>query len=244
MASATTASLHPSALRPAKRSHSALLESSPPSSTLVPSSSPAPATAPKRRCRGVSLDQVLKSDGAGFARYAARAAALAALAVPDAVVGRLMAGLGGDPAALLQIVDLNSFAPGVTALLADYATRGVPLAGLGIRGHSFSCADKERVLVNFAGFWAKGEAGRWPRDVAAFAAREIFSADACVGITVLSGGGVRDVLLADWCAMYKLGPAHGVRVPPQLIIVSSADGTRSFLIPFIGEEPTRSRLTR
>lgn len=180
---------------------------------------------PKRRCRPASaLDAALRhGDAAGAALYPRRRAALGA--VPDAVFSRLLAGLGGDAAALRRIADANLAAPAVASLLSG----GVDLAALNVRVHAFSPARPERVLAAYAGFYA-GEP--WARDVAAFVAREVFAGAPTLAIQVLSGGGVRDVLLADLCRRYDM--AAGCAPPPHLILVSSPDVARPpFLIPYV-----------
>jgi hypothetical protein len=203
-----------------KRGHAALSEGVP----APPSARPAS----KRRCRAAAtLDGALRStDAAGPARYAARRAALAP--TPDAVFSRLLAGLGGDARALLRIVDANVAAEGVGRVLADARARGAGLAAIGVRTHAFVMGEKDGVLAAYAGFYS-GEA--WARDVATFVAREVFCGERCVEITVLSGGGVRDVLLADFCRMY--GIVAGAAPPPHLVVVTGGGSGRSFLIPYV-----------
>jgi hypothetical protein len=190
------------------------------------------AAVAKRRCRHSSLDAVLRSDVHGFARYAARRATLADRALPDAAVARLLAGLGGDPHTLLRIVDLNVFAPRVSAILAELSTRGAPLATMNVRVHNFSIARKDAVLANFS---RACPGDPWLRDVVAFVANDFFPNDHCISLSVLSGGGVRDVLVADWCAMYKIGPGQ---VPPQLVIVTGESG-QNFFVPYQPQASSR-----
>lgn len=182
----------------------------------------------KRRCRGPqTVDAALRCDDpAGFTRYSARRAALVNLRASDASLARLLRGLGDDREALRKIVDLNVCAPAVTGLLADYNARSVSLAALNVRVHRFSLAEKETVLANFAAFYS---AEQWPKDVASFVACDLFAEDRKITVTVLSGGGVRDVLIADWCAMYNI---RGPLVTPHLIVVTGDSG-RSFLVPFL-----------
>lgn len=186
------------------------------------------ACSAKRRCRGPqTVDAALRcDDAAGFTRYSARREALTNLRVSDAAIARLLAGLGGDRQALLKIIDLNVFAPSVVALLAEYSARGVSVAALNVRAHRFSFADKEIVLASFAAFYS---AEQWPKDIASFVARDLFADDRKINIAVLNGGGVRDVLIADWCGMYNV---HGPLISPHVIIVTGDSG-RSFLIPFL-----------
>lgn len=180
----------------------------------------------RMRRAGGDIHAVLKSDVDGFARYVARRQALERLAVPEAVLAGLFRGLGGDAAALLKIVDLNLFQSNVLQVVREYAERGISMTTLNVRGHSFCMADKRAVLANFAAFYGDQ---RWPCDVATYVANEVFAAEERISISVLSGGGVRDVLIAEWCRMYAVTPGPN---PPQLIIVNSEAG-RVFLIPFM-----------
>lgn len=68
------------------------------------------------------------------------------------------------------------------------------------------------------------KASRGSRYVVALA-REVFCADRRLEIMVLSGGGVPNVLLADFCRMYGLG--IGGAPLPQLVVVPGECGRSS-----------------
>lgn len=170
------------------------------------------------------LATILKSDCDGLAKYPSRSALLHALGLQDSVVLGLLHGLGQDPSSLLSIIDLNLFQRNVLDVVTDFAARGVSMTTLNIRAHSFCMADKPIVLANFTSFYADK---RWSCDVTSYVVKHVFAADDCISISVLAGGGVRDVLIAEWCRLYNISTAMA---PPQVIVVRSDSG-RVFLIP-------------
>lgn len=172
------------------------------------------------------LPTILKSDRDGFKKYPARAAFLQSLNIPDISIIGLLQGLGSDFGSFLSIVDLNLYQQNILAVVNDYAARGVSMTTLNIRGHSFCMAAKEDVLKSFASFYGHQ---RWPCDVASYVAEHVFEAETQLSVTVLSGGGVRDILMAEWCKTYNTVPTT---TPPQIIFVTSGSG-RVFLIPFL-----------
>lgn len=176
--------------------------------------------------RPTDLVAVLKSDRDGLSKYPARAAFLQSLNIPDEAVLGLLKGLGSDFATFLSIIDLNLFQPNIMHIINDFSVRGVPMTTLNIRGHSFCMGDKELILKSFISSYGHQ---RWPCDVATYVARNIFSSDRRISVNVLSGGGVRDVLISEWCKTYNLTPGC---TPPQVMIFNSESGG-SFLIPYL-----------
>lgn len=193
-----------------------------------PVTSLAAGASSKRRCRApATVDAALRHfDGAAPALYAARRDALARTGASDAVFARLLAGLDGDVRAFLRIVDANVARAGVEGVLEDCRVRGVDLARIGVRAHSFCVGDKAEVLAAYGGFYGEE---RWPRDVASFVAKDVLGDERRVGIVVLSGGGVRDVLMADFCRAYGITAR---RVPMHLVVVTGESG-KSFMVPFV-----------
>lgn len=172
------------------------------------------------------LPTILKSDADGFVKFPPRAAFLQSLHIPDAAILGLLQGLASDFRSFLSIIDLNLYQDNIIAIVNDFSARGVSMTTLNIRGHAFTMADKDNVLTSFASFYGHQ---RWPCDVATYVATHVFQADDRLSINVLSGGGVRDVLIAEWCKTYYTDTSS---TPPQVIFVTSSSG-RTFLIPFI-----------
>lgn len=172
------------------------------------------------------LTTVLKSDRDGFTKFPARAAFLRSLHIPERAVLGLLQGLNSDFRSFLSIIDLNLYQSNILAVVDDFAARGVSMTTLNIRGHSFSMTDKDNVLTSFASFYGHQ---RWPCDVATYVAHHVFHQEQRLSINVLSGGGVRDVLIAEWCRTYY---ADTSATPPQVIFLKSPSGL-VFLIPFI-----------
>lgn len=172
------------------------------------------------------LPTILKSDKDAVAKYQPRAAFLQSLQIPDAAILGLLQGLGSDFRSFLSIIDLNLYQDNILAVVHDFSARGVSMTTLNIRGHAFSMADKDNLLISFASFYGHQ---RWPCDVATYVAQHVFQGEHRLSINVLSGGGVRDVLIAEWCKTYYTDTSC---TPPQVIFVTSSSG-RTFLIPFI-----------
>lgn len=172
------------------------------------------------------LATVLKSDRDALSKFPARAAFLRSLQIPDHAILGLLQGLASDFRSFLSIIDLNLYQPNILAVVNDFAARGVSMTTLNIRGHAFSMADKDDVLTSFASFYGHQ---RWPCDVATYVAHHVFQHEQCLSINVLSGGGVRDVLMAEWCRTYF---TDTLASPPQVIFLKAPSG-RLFLIPFL-----------
>lgn len=185
--------------------------------------------APKRlrpqSALAVDVPALLKSDVGGFSRVAGRLATLNALGVDAAHVGQLLRLVDGDASALLALVDLNSCQPGVQGVLAAFAARGSPITTLNITSHAFCMADKFQVARAFAAAYG---ANATACGVLEFVVQHVFAQDNSVAVRVLAGGGVRDVLLVDWCRRYGFCP--GAREAPKLVFVTAESG-RSFLLP-------------
>lgn len=175
---------------------------------------------------GTDLATILKSDVGGFTKFPARAAFLQSLNISDSTILGLLQGLGSDYTAFLSIIDLNLLQRNVMDVVNDFSARGVSMIELNIRGHSFCMGDKELILKSFASSYRHH---RWVCDVSMYVGRNIFAEDTKLSINVLSGGGVRDVLIAEWCAAYKVKRDGS---PTQLVFVISETGRR-FLIPLI-----------
>lgn len=183
---------------------------------------------PKRRRRSNTIDALLKTDGLNAQRYQARTTMLMSLNATDAALSRLLEGLNGNVDALLRVFDLNVAVTPALALIHDCSARGVSLTTLNVRAHSFSMSDKETVLARFAGAFRDE---RWLRDIIFFVAKEFFTHEREISIVALAGGGVRDVLFADWCAAYGLRNASPA---PTIVIVTDRNG-RAFGVPFYPE---------
>lgn len=168
---------------------------------------------------------ILKSDRNGFAKFDARAQFLASLNIPDHAILGLIRGLASDYHAFLSIVDLNVYQANIISVINDFITRSVPLTTLNIRSHAFCMNAKASVLASFESFYGHQ---RWPCDVATYVANNVFHQEEAISITVLGGGGVRDILITEWCRTYYTGSA----TPPQLIVITSRSG-RVFLVPFL-----------
>ncbi|CAN8070190.1 unnamed protein product [Agarophyton chilense] len=168
---------------------------------------------------------LIRSDRDASRRFAARATFLSAFNAPDAAVLGMLPLLGGDDTALLSIIDLNSFQHNIVALINDCTARGVSMTTLNIRGHSFCAADKQMVLTSFTSAYGHH---RVACALLHYVAHTLFREHHTMSINLLSGGGVRDVLIAEWCAMYKLKTR---RTPPQLMFVHC--DARVFLLPLV-----------
>lgn len=182
----------------------------------------------------------LGSGVAGFARLPTRLATLSALGVTEAHVAALYTGLGGDTDALLRLVDGNTYASGVLGVLRDASSAGTSLTTLNVRAHSWSVGPAASVVGAFERH--VGAARPWAVGVLRWVVATAFAAEGSVGITALEGGGVRDVLLREWWAMYgpRLGGGGGEALgsrppPPVLLIVTGGVSGRSFLIPSLGQ---------
>lgn len=190
-----------------------------------------PHLAQKRTRRLVSrvtdVPALLKSDPAGFVAYETRSAVLQALRMDHLHVANLLRILSADVTALLALIDLNACQPAVQGVLNDFASRGVSVTALNIRSHAYCMTDKLQVARSFSNAYGQYASAC---DVLNFVITNIFVQDTSVSVNVLSGGGVRDVLLAEWCRMYKFGLSCDET--PNLIIVRSETG-HVFLIPFV-----------
>ena len=172
------------------------------------------------------LPTILKSDRDGFTRYEARVQFLSRLQISEATIMNFLQGLGSDFNLFLSILDLNLYQNNILQLLDDFRQRDVPLTTLNITAHAFIIADKSLVLRSFQSAIAHQS---WLFGAVNYIANYIFAEDDRISIKVLSGGGVRDILVAEWCKMYNLKTSP---VPPQVIFVESQSG-KTFLIPYM-----------
>lgn len=178
-----------------------------------------PAPSAKRPARGpATLDALLRtSSSLDPALYAARRAFLSSTRAPDAVFERLLAHL--PPPALLRVIDANLSLAGVV----DVVSRGDErLCDMGVRSHGFVVGETGGVVASFAGAYGSVGGGVL-KDVVAFVAREVLG-ESQVGITVLCGGGVRNVLLGEFARVYKAGAGLSA------VLVTAGD--RAFMIPY------------
>lgn len=97
---------------------------------------------------------------------------------------------------------------------------------LNIQGHSFSLGEKQDIIASFDSFYPSHS---WPRDVVRFVANVLFRQDDRISVSIFSGGGIRDILLADWCRLHGISPSGP---SPQLIVVTAAPSQRTFFVPF------------
>lgn len=176
----------------------------------------------------VDCATLLSGDGAPAARVELRARALEMLGVSPAALSLLLAAVRGGLAALRALVDLNVAAPGVAAVLADFQTRGASVVDLNISSHVYCMNDKHTVA---RAFLASHEEHALACHVLEVVVSSVFAQESSVACRVLSGGGVRDVLLADWCRAYGFCSPGANASTPNLVILT-AEGGRSFLIPF------------
>lgn len=178
------------------------------------------------------LGALVTSDGALAGRVEMRARTLEALGVDACSLGALSAIVGGT-GSLLALVDLNAHAPGVASVLADFAARGASVVDLNIRSHAYCMGDKHSIARAFA---AAHPEVPLACDVLHFAVTHLFAQDCAVSVRVMSGGGVRDVLFADWCRKYHfctgVGMAAGSTPPTPNVAIVTGEGGRIFLIPF------------
>ncbi|PXF46677.1 hypothetical protein BWQ96_03503 [Gracilariopsis chorda] len=172
------------------------------------------------------LSALLRSDPHASRRYQARVAFLRTLAAPEPVLLGMCHLLQSDAAALLSIVDLNTHQSSIMAVLNDCAARAVSMTALNVRGHAFCMADKRPVLTSFTSAYGHH---RVACELVHYVAHRVFAGYSRMAISVLSGGGVRDVLIADWCAQHKLK----TRVTPPHLIILRCESQRLFLIPVV-----------
>lgn len=188
-----------------------------------------------KRARGAAplpvdnaMHLLLRADGASPARVDARTRALDAAGVTPGALAQLLRIVHGDTRALLALVDLNARAPAVRSVLGDMAARGASVVDLNIRSHAYCTANKATVA---RAFLASHEQHTLACGVLRFAVTSVFAGEHAVAVRVLSGGGVRDVLLADWCRAYDFCPVSNPCSVPNLVIITAENG-RAFLVPF------------
>lgn len=188
----------------------------------------------KRSRRGFDLtshsdmSNLLQADNPCYDRFSSRMSFIHSLNVSaDTVVG-LLNGLDSDMRAFLGILDLNLFQTNIMHVVNDYACRGVSMTTLNIRGHSFCMGDRRVVLRSFMSAYGHYSVAC---DIVNYVADQVFANDTKLSINVLSGGGVRDVLISEWCKMYNI-TNYSSSSPPHIIFVHSQSG-RVFLIPII-----------
>ncbi len=169
----------------------------------------------------VDVSKFLRSDGATDVCVEARIRALDAMGLSTVQVVTQMARLVGP--ASLALVDLNVYAPNIAAVLRDFA-----VVDLNMRSHAYCMGDKNVIASAFIG--AHKEQG-FVCELLKFVVGVVFAQENSVAVRVLSGGGVRDVLLADWCRTYKFCTDRSFNATPNVVIVTAENG-RSFLIPF------------
>lgn len=169
----------------------------------------------------VDVSKFLRSDGANDVRVEARIRALNAMGLSSTQVVTQMARLVGP--ASLALVDLNIYAPNIAAVLKDFA-----VVDLNMRSHAFSMGDKNEVASSFI---STNKQHGFTCELLKFVVNAVFVQENSVSVRVLSGGGVRDILLADWCRTYKFCTDKSLNTTPNVIIVMAESG-RSFLIPF------------
>lgn len=169
----------------------------------------------------VDVSMFLRSDGANDVRVEARIRALDAMGLSSVQVIAQMARLVGP--ASLTLVDLNVYAPNIAAVLKDFA-----VVDLNMRSHAFCMGDKNVVASSFIN---NNKSHTFTCELLKFVITSVFAQENSVSVRVLSGGGVRDVLLADWCRTYKFCTDPAVNATPNIVIVTAESG-RSFIIPF------------
>lgn len=175
------------------------------------------------------LHAILKSDRDGFQKYGARVAFLKSLSIPDRAILGLLQGLNSDYRSFISIIDLNLYQQNILEIVNDFSERKVSMTTLNIRAHAFCMGEKDGVLASFSSFYGHQ---RWPCDIATYVAKNVFHSDNNLSIKVLSGGGVRDILITEWCKSYYPWFTSTSVTPPQVIFVTSGSG-RNFLIPFL-----------
>lgn len=174
----------------------------------------------------VDIPSLLKSDVGGFNRFDGRLATLNGLGMEPVHVTSLLRLVSGDANALLALVDLNGYQANVQGVLADFALRGSSITTLNLSSHAFCMADKFQVARAFI---SANEAHVTACEVLKYVVQHVFAQENSVAIRVLSGSGVRDVLLSDWCRQYKFCAAP--EQTPNLVFVTAESG-RIFLLPF------------
>lgn len=172
------------------------------------------------------LCALLRSDHHANRRYQPRLNFLRTLNAPEPVLLGMLQVLQSDPAALLSIVDLNTHQSSIMAILDDCAAHAVSMTALNVRGHAFCMADKSAVLTSFTSAYGHHRAAC---ELVHYVAHRVFAGYRRLSISVLSGGGVRDVLIADWCAQHKLK----TRVTPPHLVLLRCESQRLFLIPVV-----------
>ena len=175
----------------------------------------------------LDISTLLQSDNHGFKLSSQRHALLASLGFTDSDISALFQGLNSNISAFLMIIDVNLWKDNVMNIVGDYAVRGVPLVRLNIQGHSFSLGPKRVVIAAFDAFYP---CHTWPREVLRFVAGVLFKDDHLISVSIFSGGGIRDILLADWCRLHNISSSGP---PPQLIVITASPSNRTFFVPFI-----------
>lgn len=181
-----------------------------------------------KRCRSTKplpcdVNALLRSDGRLGDDYKVeqRARCLDALNISGECITAL-ANLVGN--ATLALVDLNANSTSVKSTLREFS-----VVDLNIRSHAYCMGSKNEVGNAFLAATNINNSMQLAREVFKFTLDVLFAQENSVSVQVLSGGGVRDVLLADWCRQYKFCTHH--ENTPNVVIIS-AEGGRTFLIPF------------
>ena len=172
------------------------------------------------------MSLLLRSDIHGNVRFESRLSVLSSLAMDAIGASNLLRVLGCDNTALLALLDLNACRANVAAILADFDARAVPLTALNIRAHMYTMNEKIAVLRSFAVLY--GEFADMC-DVLRHVVVNVFQQDTAVSVCVLTGGGVRDVLLAEWCRCYAF--CQNATSTPNLVVLRTESGNM-FLLPF------------
>mmetsp|Transcript_7772 Transcript_7772/g.23510 ORF Transcript_7772/g.23510 Transcript_7772/m.23510 type:complete len:226 (-) Transcript_7772:137-814(-) len=175
-----------------------------------------------------SLDicAVLRADINGYARYEGRCGVLERLGMSEECAKRMYVGSNCNIGAFLKVVDVNQLQQNLSALFYKLELKGVRLHTINVKSFTISASDNRRWLLD-TGFRRVDDA--ISRVLTANAVESLFAPHEKVGMSILYGSGVRDVLLTDWCRAYNL---VGHKWPnPTVIVLTSRTTGKTFLVP-------------
>lgn len=172
----------------------------------------------------VDVGALLRSDGADGFRFESRARTLDMTGLDSGKLSLLHRLVEG---AILALIDLNVHSSSVSSILEDFTRRGASVVDLNIRSHAYCMGDKNDIARAFI---SGNQQYGLVCDVLKFVVSQLFAQENTVALRVLSGGGVRDVLLADWCRQFKFCTA--ANAPTPNVVIVTAESGRTFMIPF------------
>lgn len=174
----------------------------------------------------LDVHALLKSDRFGFERYGGRCEVLHRLNLSEEASKRLFTAVGCDVTAFLKVIDLNQLWRNLKRLFDDMEQRSIALHTMNVKSCAISPSENHAWLLTTSD---RRVDDAQTRSLTEAVMQYVFPSHAKVGVSIMYGGGVRDILLADWCRAYNLTPT--VWASPAFLIINAQPTDQTFLIP-------------